>query len=644
MKEMTPTLALLPLHAFLKGDVLRDKPELTDHVELDLTKLDKVVKTRGVRILLEDLPAIGKAFDKGLSSGVFRIHPKYGSLEKSTILLTSLIKCVFTTDGILREAADINTIFYIRQACYMFKKVKVQCPKENVRKTVREFLLIEESLRTPSVRWDVPSLFLKGTNASLDDGDLPLFSHEERITGKALHVMQRVADVLATKMPEPNVYDMLPRHGPGAVSDLNKTRTWKYEFPCWPSRLNEAFPYGFFVNPRGDLWSPNDEPENSDEVPGRLLSVPKTFSKPRLITAEPTANQFCQQALLKYLRQSMPHVLRRSVNFKSQEPSRLAALEASMGNGKVTVDLSSASDRLTCWTVERVFRRNPTLLYLLASSRTRYVVDGTGSEEFQLLALRKFAGQGSAVTFPIQTLVYTIMAITAVLLSTYGFGMQPYDSNLYGKIKKAAREVRIFGDDMIVPEKSLWFLDILVSHLQLKINLGKTHYQGSFRESCGMDAYQGFEVTPVYLSAVCLGKGAEDLLSWIDTSNLAHKAGLWSLSTWMDGQVDPKVNRIIPISRQSDSYSLARYTFTNGSTINGRKRYDKYLHQPVGLALVVTTDEERVASETDKMLLQYFTEYTPVEDSFLEPSLADWASGHIVSNCCQLDKQWVPLL
>lgn len=638
------TSALSPLR-MLVTDICRERPELIVPLSNDIASLERVVVTRGLRVLLEDLPALGKAFDKGLSSGWFSEPSGLGTLRNKTLRFYCLISECFTTHGTLIEPCEPNTVLYIRQLCYMYKKLQVPCPAENVTKTVKEFVKLDESLRPPSAFWDDPKLIPLGAPASklcLTDAEDSFFGSSIGLEHSLLKVTQKVADIIVSMIPEPDWRDLIPRHGPGAVSDL-KTGAYKYTFPTWSAKLSTMFPQEYFTSPWGDL-SGSDLISEDKVVPGRLLAVPKTYTKPRLITSEPTANQYCQQAILKYLRENFPQVLRRSVNFFSQSPSRDGAKEASITGDMATVDLSSASDLLSCWTVERVFRRNPALLSLLAASRTSYVTDATGSNVFKYLRLRKFAGQGSAVTFPIQTMVYTIIAISAVIADHYGPSKAATSRISKRALITAAGKVRVFGDDIIIPGGfTLWYLERIMQSLQLKVNMAKTHHHGLFRESCGMDAYAGYEVTPVYLASLTPGRKAESILSWIDVSNSFHRNGYWNLSTWMADQLKPSMAKLVPVSRQSEDYALSLHTFSHGCYFPGKVRFSKDLHRYEGRALVLSSRDKREQGGTTMNLLQYFIEGAHSQDTFLGPTLARWEHGHISGKSLVLKRDWVHL-
>jgi len=247
---------------------------------------------------------------------------------------------------------------------------------------------------------------------------------------------------------------------------------------------------------------------HNHEVPSRLISVPKTAKAPRLIAAEPTAHQYCQQMVWRYLQERIEAVFEgRFINFRRQDLSSDLVMKSSLDRSLATVDLSSASDRLTCWTVERIFRRNPSLLSALHAVRTRWIRDEI-SDSTSFLRLRKFASQGSATTFPVQSIVFLIIAIAASVKGPIR----------WSSIRKVSNQVRVFGDDIIIPSHGYGPLLAIMETLQLKVNTSKSYVTGFFRESCGSEAYLGHDVTPVKPKTV-VADGPAACQAIIDTCN-----------------------------------------------------------------------------------------------------------------------------
>lgn len=516
-------------------------------LERDQTRLLTSLAARGTRLVTIELPAVDKALCKSLDEGVLRLEgplTRHSKSGKVPLFMGSIYLRVFDCNGVLRSAPCIESVAFLRQIHSMFKKMKLECSKDAIDEAVSDFIRIEREARSPSLEWDGDSFDTRGLwdislsdGLARDDGDseplLPGIVQGEARAGDlptpgSLKHLQYIADVLATQLGDfhREADAHRPKHGPGVVSNLKKSDS-KYAFLEWPRKLDAEFPYDWYASPspgldahrNGDLpwWSNN-------ESPSRLISVPKTQKSPRLIAAEPNQHQWIQQLILRQLEDRIDASLFRfCISLRSQAPSRYLALSGSLDGGYATVDLSSASDRLTCWTVERIFRKNPSFLSRLHASRTRWISNLVSTRSPQFTKLRKLATQGSAVIFPTQTLVYAVVAIAAVTASMR-------NPKSLRSIEYASKKVQIFGDDIIVPKESLALLRKLLVYLGLKVNESKTFGNGLFRESCGMDAFMGHDVTPIYVVSPALAVTTRNLDSFVEVSNNFHEAGYWRVA------------------------------------------------------------------------------------------------------------------
>jgi len=94
-----------------------------------------------------------------------------------------------------------------------------------------------------------------------------------------------------------------------------------------------------------------------EELPTRLVAVPKTQATPRLIAEEPTVMQYIQQAIMQSL---VPEIESNLISgsftgFTDQAPNQLLARKGSEDGSLATLDLSEASDRVANWLVEELF-------------------------------------------------------------------------------------------------------------------------------------------------------------------------------------------------------------------------------------------------------------------------------------------------
>lgn len=139
-----------------------------------------------------------------------------------------------------------------------------------------------------------------------------------------------------------------------------------------------------------------------------------------------------------------------------------------------TVDLSSASQSLTCDVLNRVLPRE----WYNAMKKTfthQFVVNG------ELHYAESVLPMGNGLTFPVETLVfYVILKAIAELSKVRGI-------------------ISVYGDDLIYPCKLHRYVAWIFPKLRFRLNLDKTFVKAPFRESCGSDFYSGCDVRPSFL-------------------------------------------------------------------------------------------------------------------------------------------------
>jgi hypothetical protein len=99
-------------------------------------------------------------------------------------------------------------------------------------------------------------------------------------------------------------------------------------------------------------------PAPRDETPVKVCFVPKTASKPRVIAIEPVAMQYMQQAIADWIRpliESKGRFTAGHVNFRDQTVNSNFARSSSIDGKYATLDMSDASDRVTCKQVSMTF-------------------------------------------------------------------------------------------------------------------------------------------------------------------------------------------------------------------------------------------------------------------------------------------------
>ncbi len=539
----------LGLYTAMANDVIAYRPDLRRGMERDLSRLHSSIRNMGIRVFLEYLPSIRKQLDLALSSGQLHLSGPltrpYKTGSSIPRLFKGIWKALFRDDGCLQQNVDPNLVAFLRALLDMGNKLEFECPETAVFAETREFYINDVTLPLPSQIWDDSGFLSVGDiRPHLDDvlvheaDQFDLFGSEHRADAELLAAIQRVADITASSYGEFNPHLEMFRHGPGAVSERLRGKE-KYLPTRWSPRLESSFPIFGTAVPLG--WDHHKYEEA--EIPSRLLAVPKTIKGPRLIAAEPSDHLWCQFSIMDFLYGNTKRtVLRNSINFESQEYSREAALNASVLGDFTTIDLKSASDRISCWLVERIFRGNHSLLKAMIDSRTRYVDLSIDKKLPSLIKLRKFTTQGSAMTFPVQSIVFATICIGAM--------SGPHISSK--TVAKLGKQVRVYGDDIIIPTR--WFARVkrALELLFLKINPNKTHSTGYFRESCGMDAYKGYDVTPPHVNRFLDQSDLSGLTSVIEASNNFYLKGYYHAAQYLASTVPAGILSKLPVRKDAD--------------------------------------------------------------------------------------------
>lgn len=338
-----------------------------------------------------------------------------------------------------------------------------------------------------------------------------------------------------------NEFPNYGKHGPGSTNIGAKTIAEKnraYRPTRQTSELVVEHPVEISKEP---FAAPSDS---------RLEFVAKDNKSLRTIglegPAEMTAQQSRKQSLYFMTDEGFLN-LSRFVMFKDQRFSQRLALAGSRVKSDpetrpATIDLKDASNRVSIDLVCQAFSGNT--LHDLMCGRSWYMakenpdIDGV-SQVPDLHELSMFAGMGNALTFPVQTTIFTALAVLAVSRTLYQrwFGCVDPDSYLIEDVYEedrivvdyvlhqldlrrqyeidnglepsqhvAERErffggIRVYGDDIIIPEMSgdaVRMLFQLLGKAGLRVNEHKSFFTPyACREACGVFAVNGVDITPL---------------------------------------------------------------------------------------------------------------------------------------------------
>jgi len=483
----------------------------------DIQTLISRVKDEGLSFLTITLPQFCRDFERSLAEGIvdstfFLGFKKNGSIPAFLQGMTSQIFDRETGRILYDEVENCPTdipiiIDSVRQICLAFKKIELDCTLTRVAAAVDNFVSIERSFDT----------------FSLSDSARTSFTS--------------TADVLWGPMVSTIVLSQCtPKHGPGTTAE-GITGNSKYSWQYWYDRLEPYFPLVDNGYPMGisshleELQSLTIVPETS-ERPVRVVLVPKTLKSPRVIAIEPCCMQFVQQGIRSALYEKIESNWLSSghVNFRDQSINQELAMTSSMTGQLATIDLSDASDRVPHDLAMEMFRSNPVIQDAIEACRSTKAELPDGRI---ISPLRKFASMGSALCFPVEAMYFYTICVVAILKEMH---LPVTSRNCF----KVSRDVYVYGDDIIVPRA---YAIVVLEHLQqynCKVNANKTFVNGSFRESCGEDAFLGERVTPVYVGKdVPKNKrDADRLISWTAAANSFYKKGYWRTATFLFNKLE----------------------------------------------------------------------------------------------------------
>lgn len=448
----------------------------------------------GMGFLTKTLPRLAKALDKALAQQDPLDAAKLGfkPLPNSKLprFLGELFKLVLSDDGRVLQVPCVASIRTLRQVLYLFYKYKLPSSVDQERDVIDLFIRTEREISS------YDQLFSE--IADLIDCHPERYADIRPFTSR--RVIRNARRLLSRVFSSFNPYEIHPKHGPGVVS--TKEQLWgKYDWSGVSPRVIAKYPLdAYFYASFGHLV---DDLEGLaairiEESSAQVLLVPKDSRGPRLISCEPLTFQWIQQGLGRAI---VKHVERHpltkdNVHFTDQQPNQFGALLGSQTGAYATLDLKEASDRVTVGLVRLLFPE-PLLGCLLASrSLSTQLPNG------EKLVLRKFAPMGSALCFP-------VLALTIWSLLTAS--SQDTDTR---------ESILVYGDDVIVPTAQAANAISTLESFGLLVNQDKSCTKGLFRESCGVDAFAGVNVTPVRLRTVWHHHPSPDVYtSWVAYAN-----------------------------------------------------------------------------------------------------------------------------
>ncbi|DAD51793.1 RNA-directed RNA polymerase [ssRNA phage Gerhypos.1_21] len=475
--------------------------------EFDIQTFNRRLLNEGLTFIAETLPTIGKALDsfhstlewtcppgwestRGRRSG--SDAPEYFCLDSSDVLPPEGLSDYVIDGNISRfyvvplflhtaiEAAlngDSIAVDCVRQLTLIFYKLEVGHGKEKVEQFLERF-------------------------KQVDRGLVSVFDSSNVIQADIIVQMRRDLERILCNY---NPLHIKPSHGSGATAC--RTPNWKKHHRTlqYFEKLDDVYPYSeyFFYN----FTHLSDEMSRLESalpiaVPrARVCLVPKDSRGPRVISCEPAELMFIQQGIMRLLYRILEtHELTSGqINFSDQTINRELAFQSSKGDlDLATIDLSDASDRVSLELVEKVFPDRWVEALKACRSEETELPNG------EIIKLNKFAPMGSSCCFPVEALVFWACARASI--------------RILGNVKHIPH-VYVYGDDIICP--SIYYTQVMSGlHLiGLQVNETKSYWRGPFRESCGGDYHNGYDVTPVRVRK-SLSKSRTSVTTNADLANM----------------------------------------------------------------------------------------------------------------------------
>jgi hypothetical protein len=570
----------LELYCNLYTDIAEKLRVPVKESQRDLISIRSRVANEGLSFLTKALPQLGKALDKCLSKNEpLTIPTQFSTVKGQTLpnLFRWLFSKVITPLGFSKaEQTDTGVLAELRQLMYIIYKLEIPATEEQKQQCLQDFVAVDAGLDKPS---NVDQEWLDET------ADL-------------------IRDIFASFDPT----DIMPSHGPGSVAtgELNHE---KHVFKRIYKSIERVYPfteyYEYSLSAVADRWHLYEKLQEFDEPTAKVVLVPKDSRGPRIISCEPLEVQWIQQglgrALQKHLERS--HLTRGHVNFTSQQINRDLALKGSKNQRWVTLDMKEASDRVSTWLVSELFRHVPSLRDALLATRSGYTKLPSG----QIVHLKKFAPMGSNLCFPIESVVFYALAVACLIRTDRSTNP---NRGVKARAQKARASVYVYGDDIIIRSEVYAPVMATLPTVGLMFNDAKCCTAGFFRESCGMDAYNGSNVTPLRIKKLYDNHrtvNAKVLVSYVALSNAAYARGYHRVASHLASLVEAKLGPLPITNRIQGFLSLIRPLRTNQPNSHTRVRFNQELQRWEWRGWSLKSKELTVDSNVWSMVLRRLT-------------------------------------
>lgn len=446
--------------------------DLCELTGFDLSKDLSVIEHRsnheGLPFLTLTLPKFGDAFFRSLNEGMLQPCTAFAMKGALPKFLSGLTSRVFDAEtGVLLKDPCYVSAYCIRQICYLLYKMEVPYSEEQRRSALDKMLQCERQL-----------------------GGLHFEPHNDKVLLLAQSLIEEILGRFQWS-------DTNPRQGPGACNSgvEDPWEKWHFIGDGEDNIPDEVFSTpglaaaGINSDPADIIaWLGGSNHQVRDVRQSKVSLVPKNSKGPRVISAEAYRMMWCQLGIDDLIRRRIAQhsYVRNQIAFKDQEVNAKLALCGSQSQDWATIDLSEASDRVSTKLIRLLFP----VSWVRAIDETR-ATSSVLPDQSVIGPLEKVAPMGNGYCFSVESLVFWAICSASIAASQEGI----YTSER--TLENSCHNTYAYGDDIVVPTQYALTVMEALERYGFRVNRDKSFWTGPFRESCGTDAFNGVDITPL---------------------------------------------------------------------------------------------------------------------------------------------------
>lgn len=218
-----------------------------------------------------------------------------------------------------------------------------------------------------------------------------------------------------------------------------------------------------------------------------VRAVPKSYKASRIIAMEDTYRQSKAKVAQSVIDEFLPDAIR----IHDQTQNQMLAKLGSWRGVLATVDLSHASDTITKVFAAEVFPRSFwTLVEPLLG--THLLVDN------KRRLMQQMSTAGHALTFQLESMIFLAIYRAATKLYEIFSGEETLKGPFVFHTDYGMPVPAIYGDDGVVETRVFETLVDILTALGFHVNWNKSYAEGPYRESCGLEFWNGEDISGYY--------------------------------------------------------------------------------------------------------------------------------------------------